>query len=122
MQTTLLIILLWAAASFSLFLFTFIFYLAVITLHTAEQSGQLKNTHVLVHKTAYFILFVGLILDTLLNWVFLSVTFMEFPRELLSTARVKRHKLAARGWRYKQANWWCKNWLTPFDFRHCDLE
>jgi len=103
-----------------LFVSTFIFYLAILKLRDVLASGLLEQLHVSVRLTAYFILSVGLLLDTMLNWIFLSVTFLELPREFLSTKRVIRHKYTGPGWRQSQAYWWCMNWLAPFDSRHCE--
>jgi hypothetical protein len=116
----LLILFTWAGISLFLFILTFIFYLAVIKLRDAHQSGMMKQVHFTVYWMGYSILIVGLIIDTLLNWVFLTVTFLEFPREFLATNRVVRHKYNSPGWRYTQAKWWCNNWLAPFDSGHCE--
>lgn len=113
------IILSWVVISALLFISTFIFYLAVLKLRDAFLRGTLSKVHFTVRWSGYLILSVGLTLDALLNWFFLSVTFLEFPREILSTARVARHKQSTFGWRHAQAIWWCHNWLTPFDTDHC---
>lgn len=118
--TPLLVVFIWAGISTVLFIATFIFYLAIIKLQEANDSGLLDCVHATVRWIAYTILIIGLILDTLLNWVFLSVTFLEFPRELLCTTRVVRHKFHGEGWRHAQSLWWCRNWLSPFDVGHCD--
>lgn len=102
-----------------LFIATFIFFLAVIKLRDTLDSGHLQQLHYSVRWTAYGILYIGLVLDTLLNWFFLSVTFLEIPREFLATQRVMRHKSNKEGWRRRQSIWWCKNWLSPFDKEHC---
>lgn len=118
--TALLVALVWSCISAVLFVLTFIFYLAITNLRDVEKSGALNKVNWSVRWTCYAILFMGLILDALLNWVFLTVTYLEFPREYLSTARVVRHKYHSRGWRHSQSLWWCRNWLSPFDMRHCD--
>jgi hypothetical protein len=116
----LIIILAWIGISIALFIITFLFYLAVINLRDAHQAGMMKQVHFSVYWAGYSILIVGLIFDTMLNWVFLTITFLELPREFLATNRVVRHKYNSRGWRHSQAKWWCKNWLAPFDSGHCD--
>lgn len=118
--TALLVLLSWGILSAFLFILTFIFYLAVTKLHEALKSGSLQQVHQSVRWTGYVILFIGLLLDTMLNWMFLSVTFLELPHECLATDRVKRHKYKTDGWRHAQAIWWCRNWLAPFDNTHCD--
>jgi hypothetical protein len=110
----------WAGVSLLLFVNTFIFYLAVMKLREAKKQGLLECVHVSVHSLGYTILFIGLVLDTLLNWVLLTITLWEFPQEFLSTTRIVRHKFRSQGWRQRQAVWWCKNWLTPFDDLHCE--
>ena len=91
-------------------------------LRKAQVSGFLTHVHISVRWTCYAIVFVGLVLDTLLNWFFLSVTYLELPHEFLATRRVVRHKYHSRGWRHLQSLWWCKNWLAPFDARHCETK
>jgi hypothetical protein len=118
--TPLLVALVWTGISAVLFVSTFIFYLSILKLRDVHASGVLDQLHISVRLTAYFILSVGLLLDTMLNWIFLSVTFLELPREFLSTKRVIRHKYNSPGWRQSQAYWWCMNWLAPFDSRHCE--
>lgn len=116
----LLAALMWVGISFVLFVNTFIFYLAVMKLRDAQKSGLLECVHVSVHRLGYAILFVGLVLDTLLNWILLTITFWELPKEFLSTTRIVRHKFRSYGWRHTQSVWWCRNWLTPFDELHCE--
>ncbi|OYY45383.1 MAG: hypothetical protein B7Y56_05525 [Gallionellales bacterium 35-53-114] len=118
--TPFLVVLSWACISAVLFVLTFIFYLAITNLRDTKDAGRFETVHLSVRWTCYAILFAGLILDTLLNWIFLSITYLEFPREFLSTARVVRHKYHGHGWRRAQSIWWCRNWLSPFDLRHCE--
>ena len=113
------VLMIWAGISVVLFVSTLIFFLAVIKFRDAQDSGLLKDVHFSVLWVGYSTLAVGLILDTLLNWIFLTVTYLELPREFLATARLVRHKNKSNGWRKSQSLWWCKNWLTPFDILHC---
>ena len=103
-----------------------------------EVQDQIFRLHWSVRWVCYVILFIGLIADTLLNWIALSISFYELPfasitlngwfkrpsivfrLEFLSTARVVRHKHHSNGFRQIQANWWCVNFLCPFDQYHCD--
>jgi hypothetical protein len=115
---TYIYILVWAGVSASLFIGTFIFYVAIMKMR--EIKKEIYALHWSVRWVCFGILFVGLILDVLLNWIVLTVAFIELPREFLSTARVVRHKYHSTGWRQKQAIWWCRNFLTPFDKSHCE--
>jgi len=110
--------LIWLLTSVSLFIGTFVCYVAIMKMR--EVKDHIFELHWSVRWVCYFILFVGLILDVLLNLVLLTVAFYEFPREFLSTARVVRHKHDSEGFRKIQAEWWCKHWLTPFDKSHCE--
>jgi len=113
-----LIGLVWLTTSITLFVSTFVFFVAIMKMR--EVQDEIFYLHYSVRWICYLILFIGLVLDTLLNWVVLTVAFWELPREFLSTARVTRHKYESTHWRQDQAFWWCRNFLTPFDKRHCE--
>jgi len=106
----------------SAFLFagTFLLFLAVMKLRDARDLGALRGLNWTVIWLAYSFLFIGLVMDALLNWIVLTALFVEWPRETLSTLRVKRHKHKSSGWRQRLAAWLCANFLTPFDRSHCD--
>ena len=113
-----LIALVWLAISVTLFVSTFVFYVAIMKMR--EMQDKIYTLHGSVRWVCFLILFIGLVLDTALNWIVLSISFYELPREFLSTARVVRHKYHSGGFRQIQANWWCAQFLTPFDKSHCD--
>ena len=83
-----------------------------------EAQDVLFTLHWSVIWIAWLILFVGLLLDTLLNWIVLTIVFVDVPRETLSTARVRRLKKSS-GWRQRLSVWLCDNFLNPFDNNHC---
>lgn len=60
---------------------------------------------------------IGLVLDVAFNLTFGTLMYRELPRELLFTARCKRHK-RGDGWRKQLAEWFCAN-LNIFDPGHC---
>lgn len=96
---------------------TWVAYLAVMALKANQH--ELTPT---AKFFAYFFLFViGYPLDVLMNVICGTVFFLELPRETLFTARCNRHITQGSGWRKAQAQWWCCNFLDPFDFndRHC---
>ena len=111
-----------ACLEFSAFLFagTFLLFLAVMKLRDARDLGTLRGLNWTVIWLAYSFLLVGLVMDALLNWIVLTVLFLEPPREALSTMRVKRLKNTTTGWRQRLAAWLCANFLTPFDNNHCE--
>ena len=113
-------ILYWFVGVTSLFSLTFLFYLAVIQLRDMKENDTIKDLHWTGQGLGYSFLYLGLIMDAVLNVVGLSVCMWEFPREFLCTARVIRHKYEGTGWRHDQALWWCSKWLTPVDKRHCE--
>ena len=115
---TYLHILIWAAISITLFINTFLFFVALMKMR--EVQDHIFLLHWSVRWVCFLILFIGLILDTLLNWIVLTIAFVELPREFLSTARVVRHKYSSTHWRKDMALWFCQNWLTPFDKSHCE--
>lgn len=66
-------------------------------------------------------LYIGLVFDFLLNVVVMTVVFLELPKEFLVTERIKRHKQGpVLSWRWLIAIWFCINFLTPFDNKHCE--
>lgn len=93
-----------------------ILYLAVMNLQKARDNHRLS-------KLAYYLglpaLWLGLLLDFLTNMTVMTVLMLEFPRELLVTARVIRHKWDGEGYRQKLAAWLCDNLLDPFDPTGC---
>lgn len=103
----------------ALFLLTAAFYIAIMKLRDLRDSGALATLHWSVTLTGRMLLLIGLLLDVALNLLVMTIVFLEIPRELLVTARVKRHKWNGNGWRKRLACWMCANYLTPFDARHC---
>lgn len=65
----------------------------------------------------------GLPANLLLNGVIGSIVFLDPPREVGFTRRLRRYldDSHARPWRRKRARWLCDNLLNPFDTlsRHC---
>ncbi len=87
-----------------------VLYLAVMALKRARDAGQLSK---LATAFGLPILYVGLILDALVNIFVMTVLLIELPCEWLVTTRLKRHNRGT-GWRQKFAAW-CEQFLDPFD-------
>ena len=106
-MTAFYILLLSVGSSYALW----ILYLAVMGLKRAKQAG-------LLHKTAIVfgtpVLFVGYLLDALVNIFLLTVILLELPEELTVTERLKRHIRESSGWRLSIAKWFIPL-LDPYD-------
>lgn len=107
-------------ASFLLFWLTAVFFTSVMHFKQVRDSGVLDTLNWTSRAVAYLTLYVGLVLDVLLNIFVMSVVFVELPKELLTTSRIRRHKFGSQGWRKRVALWFCRNYLTPFDSGHCN--
>jgi predicted transporter len=88
------------AVIFFLFYILWIFYLAVMNLKRVRDS---QGLHPFVRVLGMPILIVGWVLDTVLNWVVMTVVLLEFPRETTISARLKRHNRYGTGFRKKIA-------------------
>ncbi len=99
--------------------FTWFWYLAAM--HLKHNKDKL-NWVVKFFGYPWFL--VALIIDVLFNIIVATILFLELPRpqdkEWLFTARVSRH-IKGTGWRQKEAIFWCKYLLDPFDpsGNHC---
>jgi len=98
--------------SFALLYSTWLFYLAVMNLQRAKDAGTISRVALFF---GYPLLFTGLVLDTLLNMTVCTVMFLDLPREMLVTSRLKRYNETDTGWRKKLALWWAHNLLDVFD-------
>lgn len=47
---------------------------------------------------------VFVVINTLHNWTVCTILFREFPREFLTTSRMKRHKTSPDAWRRELAD------------------
>lgn len=82
--------LLWyVMAMLALHVLTYWLFLAVMRLQEMRNAGHLTfMPHPARWVLAYFTLIVGLLSDTLLNWLWFSFAGFQPPREFLSTARL----------------------------------
>jgi hypothetical protein len=96
-----------------------VFYLAVMNLKRAGDAGQLTKTAKIM---GFPVLFVGLLIDFLVNIFVASFIFLELPQETLVTARLARHIKGPDSWRKKVAKWICSTLLDSFDpsGKHCE--
>lgn len=98
-----------------------LFYLAVMNLKRAKDAGTISKTALYL---GYPLLFIGLLLDMLVNTIVMSALLLELPRwnEILVTGRISRHAQQG-GWRGDIARWLCESLLDRFDPSgvHCKL-
>jgi len=88
-----------------------IFYLAVMNLKRAKDAGLLSTTS---SALGYPVLFVGYLLDFLVNVFVFTPVLLELPQETTVTARLKRHNRTSTGWR-KAVALWAEPLLDPYD-------
>ncbi len=93
-------------------------YVLVMGIYRAHLAKRL--TPVTLAMSLPFVA-LGYVMDVLANVTVASVVFVELPREVLVTDRLKRHMQAGSGWRFTIANWVCNNLLDVFDpsGNHC---
>jgi hypothetical protein len=89
-----------------------VMYLAVMSLARARDAGTLSRTALIL---GYPLFIVGVAFNIAVNWIVLSVVFLELPRETMFTSRVTRHCLGGKGWRKRIACWICHDLLDAFD-------
>jgi hypothetical protein len=95
---------------FLAFYILWFFYLAIMNLKRAKESGKLNKTATYLGAP---LLVIGYILDFLVN-IFLTIPFLELPHEFTVTARLKRHVCHSIGWRKSLACFFIPL-LDPFD-------
>ena len=96
-----------AAASFTLW----VFFLAVMKLRDVRDSGKLNGQ---AKYPAYLVLFIGYILDFVVNMIPATVVFLEIPQELTVSERTKRHRDEPT-WRGAMSRWLRKGFLSIAD-------
>ncbi len=100
------------ACGFAAMYALWLLYLAVMNLQRARDAGALTRPAYLLGLP---ILYLGLLVDFLVNVVVLTALMLEPPREWLVTARLTRHAHDGDGWRCAMALWIAANLLDVFD-------
>ncbi len=67
------------------------------------------------------LILVAYAVDVFANLTVATAFFVELPRELLVTSRLRRYIAAGTGWRFGVACWLCRQLLDPLDptGNHC---
>lgn len=89
-----------------------VFFLAVMHLAEAHKAGRLTKWST---RIGYSVLFVGYVLDFLVQVTFATVLFLELPRETTVSARIERLVNTGKGWRRAVALWVRTVLLATFD-------
>jgi hypothetical protein len=87
------------------------FYLAVMNLKRAKNSGLLTRRAEIL---ALPMLVIAYVLDCLVNWFVMTLVLLELPKEPTVTERLKRHNNGSDSWRTSVAVW-IEPLLDPFD-------
>lgn len=98
-------------------------YVFTMGLYRAFLSGRLKGLSLAMCSPVVFLAFV---MDFIAQMTIFTIAFLELPRELLVTYRLRRYMrdLPAVHWRRRWADYLCHHLLDPFDPTggHCDSE
>jgi len=114
-------IFIWTITSLIIFWLTALFYTSVMAFKKVKDDGVLETLHWSSKSIGYSFLYTGLVVDMLLNIVVMTVLFIEPPKEILTTSRIKRFYHQPRaGYRHRLAKFFAKNYLLPFDPKHMD--
>jgi hypothetical protein len=90
-------------------------FIAVVHAKAVKERGMVSKYWLVI---LFPLVLIGLALDVAFNVTFGTLLYRELPRELLFTARCKRH-FRGDGSRKRMADWWAKQ-LNQFDPGHID--
>ena len=90
----------------------FVFFLACMALQSALDRKTLTPWGL---RVGYTVLVVGYVLDFTVQITLASVLFLELPKEITVSSRVKRLITTDAGWRGDLAAWLRDHLLMPFD-------
>ena len=111
-----MVIILYVLSSLVLMNLTWVWFTAIMRLQEMRNSVLLTTQNKVLWGVAWLNLILGLLCDTLLNWVICTVLFFELPREFLTTARLCRlYETSPSSWRGKLAAWFGVILLNPVD-------
>lgn len=95
-------------------LLTYICWILYLALTNIWEAGVKKKLSYTAYTLALPAIAVGVSLDVFLNFTVFSVLFMEQPKELTISERLRRHNSTGTGWRKKLAGWF-EPLLDPYD-------
>lgn len=89
-------------------------FVFVFSARRVIESGAWCPWYVRVIARAWLV--VGLVADVAFNWIWGTVIFREFPKEIVFTSRIKR-LVKSDGWRGEKARQWAE-FLNAVDPHH----
>lgn len=97
-----------------IFLYLWIFWGLFVLFMGLYRAHLDKRLNILCYVLGAPFIAIGWLMDLFTNLIFGTILFLEFPRELMLSSRMKRLNNGA-GWRSKISNAICKNLLDIFD-------
>jgi hypothetical protein len=96
----------------------YVFYVLTMGVYRVQLAGRLTGLSKVLLMP--FVV-VAVLMDVACQMTVATVVFLEFPTELLVTARLQRYMAGEDGWRKRVAVYICNNLLDPFDpnGKHC---
>lgn len=88
-----------------------ILYLAITNLARAKLNGRMTNTALILGVP---IAILTIALDVVVNLLVMTFVFLELPKELTVSDRLRRHNKEPNGWRKAIAAWF-EPLLDPYD-------
>lgn len=76
----------------------------------------------LIHYPLYVIAAIGYVIDILFNWVYGTIIFLELPRQLTLSERLREALIKDDSWRFKLAYFFCTKLIEPWDWNHCEIQ
>ena len=112
-------ILTWLAGYIGLFLGTWVLFVFAFSLKKTYDDPNADKHPVVAWLARAIVYTVGVPADVVLQ-VLSSVPFLDLPREVVLTSRLKRYKREQPdSWRGITATWVCRYMLNPWDPGHC---
>lgn len=102
---------LYVAFGYVLFFLTWVFFLASTNLKHAYGQSLLTNATTRWGKVC---LVITLVLDALLNWLYISPALLHWTNRWLVTGHLEA-LMGRDDWRGRRARYFCRAWLDPFD-------
>lgn len=102
-------------------LYLWVFWYAYVLVMGLYRAHLDKRLGPIAYVLAAPVLVVGFALDVIANATIAWIVFLDRPRELLVTRRLKRYMAGRDSWRQRLAHAVCSRLLDPFDptGRHC---
>lgn len=94
------------------FYFLWVHFLAVMKLQDVLLRGELKGQPYMLGRV---VLTFGLLADLIWQLIPASIQYLDLPRELTVSGRIKRLCNTGTGWRKEKAEKFRDTWLKPYD-------